>query len=221
MHDADFLDKEAEYRIASELLRYGIIVATPLVDKLGADLFAMLRVNDGARFIRIQSKGRSLEKSKSCHIEIPKDYVTESFVCFLYIRPPSQLDVALSIFFYDDISSWTLNQKGEYTFSFSAGSYQKKLQTYGFNGHKAKLLIKAIQEVDIEKQFNMFINVYIHQGDSGFEMSKKQVQTTKAGGIYDTIVKDPIAGTESSGANCPGNPDDFDYDPDMDVWRAK
>ena len=221
MHDSDFLNMEAENRIASELLRFGIIVAKPQVDKLGADLLAMLRVNDGARFIRIQSKGRSLEKSKSCHIEIPKDYVTESFVFFLYIRPPYELDVALSIFFYDDISSWTLNQKGEYTFSVSAGSYQKKLQTYRFNDDKAKLLIKIIQKVDIEKQFNMFTNVYTHQSDSGFEMSKKQVQTTKIGGVYDTVIKDPITGTESSGTNCPGNPDDFDYDPDMDVWRAK
>lgn len=221
MHDSDFLNKEAENRVASELLRFGIIVAKPQVDKLGADLLAMLRVNDGARFIRIQSKGRSLEKSKSCHIEIPQDYVTESFVCFLYIRPPSRLDVALSIFFHDDISSWTLSQKNEYTFSVSAGSYQKKLQRYGFNDDKAKLLIKVIQQVDIEKQFDIFTNLYTHKRNYGFEMSKKQVHTTKIRGVYRTVFKDPITGTESFGTNCPGNPDDFDYDPDMDVWRAK
>jgi hypothetical protein len=68
----------------------------------------------------------------------------------------------------------------------------------------------------------MLTNVYTHQSDSGFEMSKKkQIQTTKIGGVYYTVIKDAITGTESFGTKCPGNPDDFDYDPDMDVWRAK
>lgn len=221
MHDPDFLNKEAENKIASELLKYEIIVAKPMVDKLGADLLAMLRVDDGARFIRVQSKGRSLEKSKSCHIEIPKDYVTESFVCFLYLRQPSKSNVILSIFFFEDMQSWTLNQKDEYTFSVSAGTYLEKLHPYEFNDEKTKRLISVIQKADVEKQFNILIDLHSYPLVLGYGKSNNRVTITKLGGVYIPIIKDTITGTESYGSDCPGNPDDFDYDPAMDIWTAK
>ena len=53
--DTKQLQKEAENYVAAELLRQEILVAEPMWDKKGTDLLAMLRVADGARFIRIQS----------------------------------------------------------------------------------------------------------------------------------------------------------------------
>lgn len=220
MHDSDFLEKEAELKIASELLRYEIIVAKPKVDKLGADLLAMLRVDDGAHFIRVQSKGRSLEKRKSCHIEIPKNYVTESFVCFLYLRQPSVSGVILSVFFSDDILSWTINRKDEYTFSVSVGSYQEKLKPYKFNGEKVKRLIEVIQIADIEKQFNLLINLSSHSQYPDIENTKIVVEQ-KYGIQWDTTIHDKATGIEITGTPCPGDPEDFIYNQAIDTWIAK
>jgi hypothetical protein len=104
-HDSDLLEKEAENRIASELARYGILVAKPYFDKNGGDLLAMLSVKGDARFIKVQCKGRSLERSKSCQMKIPKKYVTHSFVLFLYLRSLTPPGVFIYIFFENDITS--------------------------------------------------------------------------------------------------------------------
>lgn len=221
MYDSDFLEKEAENRIASELARYEIIIAKPMVDKLGADLLAMLRVDDGARFVRVQSKGRSIVNSKSCHIEIPKDYVTKSFVCFLYLRLPSESGVMLSVFFSEDILSWTLNPKDKFTYSVSEGSYLDKLKNHEFDDNKAKKLIRVIQDADVREQFNIFTDlqnpVIIH----GNRESDYKVSFERIGGISVPVVKNTITGSEHYGSDCPGNPDDFDYDPTMDIWISK
>lgn len=233
MHDSDYLENEAEYRVASELLRFGIIVAKPLIDKLGGDLLALLSVSDGARFIRIQSKGRSLENSKSCQIEIPKEYVSESFVCFLYLRTPTLSEIKLSIFFSDEIGTWNQNKKNELSFSVSVGSYMEKLQAYEFDEVKANRLKEIIREADVEKQYELLILQAIHDEDHSFKIQSRdrkliysdknsEVYVKKSfGGLWDTTEVKKSTGVEITRSACPGHPDDFEYNPITDTWVAK
>jgi hypothetical protein len=39
--------------------------------------------------------------------------------------------------------------------------------------------------------------------------------------VPQTIIKDRQTGIESVGSICPGDPKDFEYDPQADVWVAK
>ncbi len=219
LHDSDFLDKEAETRVASELLKYGIIVAKPFVDKSGADLLAMLQVNDSARFIRVQSKGRSIEQSETSHFEIFKTYVTESFVCFLYLRIPSSNDPILYIFFPEDICSWTKNSKDQYIFSISKKSYIEKLQSFKFDEQKAKHLIDIIEMANVEKQIKFLINSpIIRQYNFGeSEVTVKQ----KCNHLWETTIKNKTTGIETVGTPCPGDPENFIYNASTDTWHVK
>ncbi len=226
MHDSGLLAEEAEKRVAFELLRYDILVAKPLFDKQGADLLAMLRVDDGARFIRVQCKGRSLEASHSCHFDIPKAYVTNSFVVFLYLRSATGPNVF--IFFSKDISSWNINKKCEYSLSLSAKSFSEKLHRFQLDGEKAKQLAELIQTVDMREQFQELIVLNAHPA-KGREKDKRVVYSDDFSevyverseiGIWETTSINKSTGTRSARAPCPGKPDDFTYDPISDIWRA-
>ena len=42
------------------------------------------------------------------------------------------------------------------------------------------------------------------------------------GGVgYRAIIKDKLTGTEKTGATCPGDPDDFDYNEVTDTWSTR
>jgi hypothetical protein len=62
------LEHIAEDLISHALQRQGILVAKPKFDHDGADLLALLDVSDGAKFCRIQCKGRSFVKGKKSGI---------------------------------------------------------------------------------------------------------------------------------------------------------
>lgn len=84
--DIQKMAKIAEDRISKELLSSHIITAKPAVDINGADLLAIMAVENGAKFARIQCKGRSLPNPKSSnHVYIPKSYVRGTYTCFVYI----------------------------------------------------------------------------------------------------------------------------------------
>ncbi|HEY5866461.1 MAG TPA: hypothetical protein VI542_13090, partial [Candidatus Tectomicrobia bacterium] len=81
--DTTVMEYTAEDLITHKLLRAKIFVAKPKFDLEGADLLALLNVSDGAKFCRIQCKGRSLVHSPTSQVEIPKGYVTGGFIVFL------------------------------------------------------------------------------------------------------------------------------------------
>ena len=86
MSDTKKLEMIAEDLISHKLQRHDILVAKPKFDRSGGDLLAMLSVEDGARFCRIQCKGRSLYTPRSKNkVVIRNEYVTDSFITFLYI----------------------------------------------------------------------------------------------------------------------------------------
>ncbi len=67
------MSKIAVYKASARLLSSRIITARPDVDINGADLLAIMKVLDGAKFARIQCKGRTLRDLKaSARIDVQK-----------------------------------------------------------------------------------------------------------------------------------------------------
>ena len=83
--DTTYLEYTAEDLIAHKLQRGGLLVAKPKFDRDGTDLIALMEVADGAKFCRIQCKGRALINCNNSNVRIPKEYVTGAFFVFLYV----------------------------------------------------------------------------------------------------------------------------------------
>lgn len=83
--DTTYLEYTAEDLIAHKLQRGGLLVAKPKFDRDGTDLIALMEVADGAKFCRIQCKGRTLINSNNSNVRIPKEYVKGAFFVFLYV----------------------------------------------------------------------------------------------------------------------------------------
>ena len=83
--DTTHLEYTAEDLIAHKLQRGGLLVAKPKFDRDGTDLIALMEVADGAKFCRIQCKGRTLINNKSSNVEIAEEYVKGAFWVFLYV----------------------------------------------------------------------------------------------------------------------------------------
>ena len=126
--DTTFMEYTAEDLIAHKLQRAGILISKPKFDTEGADLLALTKVSDGARFCRIQCKGRSLKQSQSSSIDIPEKYVTSSFIVFLFIEDGISENSHLFCFFSEEIQSWHLNDEKKFIVSFTKNNFAEKFK---------------------------------------------------------------------------------------------
>ncbi|MBT2760457.1 hypothetical protein [Paenibacillus sp. ISL-20] len=147
MKDNSALAISAENYISNRLYRYRILLAKPFFDRDGADLLALRSVNDNAKFIRIQSKGRTIAKGKKSFLSIPKSYVTPSFVVFLYVEVESEVDLKsyLYCFFNDEIYNWAQNDEN-FNLTIPTDFFKREhFIRNEFNDIKAERLIKLIE----------------------------------------------------------------------------
>jgi len=152
------IDKITVYKVSARLLSSGIITARPDVDVNGADLLAILRVQDGAKFARIQCKGRTLGSPKSkTTIEIRKSYVTGTFTLLLYLYCSFDSTEHLLCFFADDIRTrndlWKAHGK-KYRLTLSASNFRQRFDLFYFNESRFKALTEIIQASDMDKEFH-------------------------------------------------------------------
>lgn len=117
--DTKPLEIESESYIQHELIKFGFNVTKPTFDKEGADLLIVDEIRQKfTHFLKIQCKGRII-KSNGSYIEIPRSYVTENFLIFLYVRNEN-IETSLFVFFYEDIIKWnTRNNKYFLNFTLS------------------------------------------------------------------------------------------------------
>jgi hypothetical protein len=144
------LEHIAEDFIAHVLQRNHILVAKPKFDHNGADLIALLDVDDGAKFCRIQCKGRSLINSKKSYINIPKHYVTDAFVVILFVEDGCIADQNLNLFCFFGIDirkKWKIDNKENYTLRFSRKNYKQTLAEYVFDNQTVHKIMKTIINV--------------------------------------------------------------------------
>jgi hypothetical protein len=150
------LEHIAESHIISQLTRHGITVAKPYGDRWGADLLAMLSVYDHAKFIRVQSKGRSLKNNGRSNIILPNEYITNSFYLFLYIHLPDEINSSLEYLFgfsqYEIERNFSrVNGEQEYRLDFSRKNFLDILSPFKASWGKfedIKKIIRDTQEID-------------------------------------------------------------------------
>lgn len=156
--DNSQLEKEAESLISSRLQKGGILVAKPSFDIQGSDLLAFVHLDDNARFCRVQCKGRSVENGDS-NINVPADYVTRSFILFVYLKDGIYENENLYCFFSEDIrESWKISKNGkEYIIHIPRASFDKKLSSFKITSERMKSIAQRIALSDIDVEFSRFL----------------------------------------------------------------
>ena len=153
--DTSQLENIAEDTISSRLQQSGILVAKPKFDILGTDLLAFLEMRDGIKFCRIQSKGRSFSSPNS-NVKIPKSYVSNGFVVFLYLDY-GESGQELYMFISTDIEQWNINAKGEYQLLLSANTAKSNLDFFKFDSSKVQILKSIIETAETSGEFRRLI----------------------------------------------------------------
>ena len=154
--DTSTLENIAEDYISHQLQQNTILVAKPKNDRKGTDLLAFSEMDDGVKFCRIQSKGRSFSKSENTHIEIPQAYVSNGFIVFLYLVYDER-DYELYVFFPSDIEQWNVTKKDEYQLNLSISNAKTKLDFYKFDSNKVSLIRTLIANAETHGEFNRLI----------------------------------------------------------------
>ncbi|WP_281234847.1 hypothetical protein [Flavobacterium gelatinilyticum] len=156
--DTKPFQKQAEYYIFSELLKYKFKVAEPFFDEEGTDLIIVQSIGlKSTKFLKVQCKGRNLINGNS-FVKIPKFYVKENFVVFLYITDKYKVD-NLYLFFPEDFKEWKINSKHEYILALN----QKKISTDYFisklfNQKTAESLRGLLNKVETKKYTSVLID---------------------------------------------------------------
>jgi len=153
----DMIEKITVHSVSAKLLENGIITALPDVDLEGADLLAIMKIEDGARFARIQCKGRTLKKSNN--VTIKKRYVTGTFTCILNVKYLHNQTDHLFCFFAHDIKTrpdlWK-EVKEDYKLTLYCNTFQSKLDLFYLTESRINALKKMIKESDQNKEFYNF-----------------------------------------------------------------
>ncbi len=155
---SQMLDRSTIYSVSATLLQNNIITAHPDVDINGADLLAIMQIEDGAKFARIQCKGRTLKnESATCHIDIKKEYVTGTFTCILKIRYANESNEYLFCFFVNDIKGradlWK-DKGSHFTLHLYGKTFKKKLDLFYLTQSRIGALQEIIRESDANKEFH-------------------------------------------------------------------
>lgn len=161
-NDTTIMEYTAEDLIAHKLLRSGVLVAKPKFDQEGTDLLAFVGVSDGAKFCRIQCKGRSLINSKNSQVLVPLGYVTDAFILFLFVETGDTDKTYLFCFLGKDIRQWPRSADGkDYVLSISENKLENEFGAFIFNERKIHEIKKAIINVDnIKGEFKKVIYGY-------------------------------------------------------------
>jgi hypothetical protein len=164
--DTTHLEYTAEDLIAHKLQRGGLLVAKPKFDRDGADLIALMEVADGAKFCRIQCKGRTLIKGNSSNVEIPEDYVKGAFWLFLYVDIGDDNPHIYCFSTKEIINNWALTKykkshKKYYYLSFTQKTVLNRGRHFNFSefmftNNKIDQIKETIQKSVSKNEIEMF-----------------------------------------------------------------
>jgi len=193
--DTTHIAYTAEDLISYKLQHSGLLVAKPKFDREGADLLVLMNVENGAKFCRVQCKGRSLLKLKSkSHVKVPKSYIQGAFILILFIDDGNENETNLFCFSPNDIKKrWKLktlrNSDGDfYSLSFSKTTFKDvkrkgNLMEYYLSNHKIEEIKNIIRQADINKEFMQMVTLLKNQKD----LIKLQKEKHKLEGIINEI----------------------------------
>jgi hypothetical protein len=150
-------EKIAIANIIFFLLSHKIITAEPAVDMNGADLLALIQIEDGAKFARIQCKGRKVADPESRNpVEVIKTYVTGTFTLLLNVDYAFNSTHHLFCFFANDIKArpdlWKVTEN-EYVLTLHGKSFENQLDLFRFTESRVGVLKEIIRDSEMGKDF--------------------------------------------------------------------
>lgn len=157
MMDTSVLEYTAEDLVAHKLQREGILVAKPRFDQNGADLLALLQVRDGARFCRVQCKGRTLNPSSRAEVVVPLSYVTSGFVLFLFVEEERHEQTNLYCFFSHDMKSSWRQRNDSFVLSIKEETFRDELRAYEATPDRITALKHIIPTTNVDEEFSRVI----------------------------------------------------------------
>lgn len=155
---ADYKPSElqAENLISHHLLKHKFKLSKPTFDIQGADLLILDSIDNMAtKFLKIQSKLRTIGDKKGSEVSIPLEYVTDNFVLFLYLNREDEAEV-LYTFFKDDIVNWRI-KNNEYKLGLSENSVLE-LRENIFSKKTVDTLKKLLKIQEVKKYTSIIID---------------------------------------------------------------
>jgi hypothetical protein len=157
--DTSVMEYTAEDLISHKLQRGGILVAKPKFDQAGGDLIGLLNVDDGAKFCRIQCKGRSFRNLPHTGVDVPVQYATNAFILFLFLETGDMTVTNLFCFFGFTIAkTWNRSQKdGREVFrlSLNVNTFANDLSPYRFEDSTIESIKKLIRHANLTDEFTL------------------------------------------------------------------
>ena len=154
--DTNQLEKQAENYISSQLSKFDFLVSKPLYDKNGCDLQILDHASNPTRLLRIQSKGRSI--SNDTNVEIPKKYVNDNFVLFVYLIDENRNE-HLYAFFDEQIKLFPSDAK-HYNIFFPKKTFGKRFADNLFSMDYAGKIRELLNKTKIKKETTLIIDCF-------------------------------------------------------------
>jgi hypothetical protein len=157
MTDNKPLEEQAENYVKSQLLKFDFNVMKPSFDKMGSDLIIIDNLKkQNTRLLKVQSKGRTIG-DKNTNVKIPKTYVQNDFILFIYAID-SEKNESCFLFFPEDIKQWKTNGE-EYVIYFNDSKiltdyFQDRL----FNHRLADQIWNLLLMTEIKKYTSVIID---------------------------------------------------------------
>jgi len=155
------MEYTAEDLIAHRLQRGGILVAKPKFDREGTDLIGLVGVSDGAKFCRIQCKGRSLTSSPNSNIKIRCSYATDGFVAFLFVDTGESTETHLYCFTGQEVRGWK-SDGTDYCLTISQSTFARDLEPFALTDERIATVKRLIISVGVIGEFNTTLYGFIN-----------------------------------------------------------
>ncbi len=154
--DTTKLELQAEHFVNSTLSKFEFLISKPQYDKEGCDLQILDNTMHPTRLIRVQSKGRTFDNSTN--IEIPKKYVDDDFILFIYLVDNLKNE-QLYIFFPEEIRCFSSNSS-HYKIFCAKNDFETKYQSNLFDNEKAEQLRSRLLSAKIKNETTVLIDSF-------------------------------------------------------------
>lgn len=147
MIDNKPMEQEALNLIEHRLSKFGFGYAEPNFDEDGGDIFIFDKSHDISKILKVQSKGRSIVNCDS-NVVIPRTYVDDKFVCFIYVKTDNVEEENLYMFCQEDILNWNCDGKC-YSISINEKFIKESNLKFRFTYERSKCLLNIFDKLSV------------------------------------------------------------------------
>lgn len=153
--DTKLLENEALDWITSSLSRYKIRFVKMNFDEDGADFYVVKKEDSKSSLIlkclKGQSKGRNITK-RGEDVVIPRDYVTDNFLAFVYVKKEDTDEAATYMYSADDIrKTWKESDDNYRLYLPIDFNHKGENQKFLFNKQRSELIEELLDKVGVKR----------------------------------------------------------------------